>query len=138
MTLRNSRWLAALALLSLLHDLPAEAAEGVCFAFAAQSQPGSGTLGRGGDALIRRTRPGSVLALGARGGLDMASRRRTGSVDGLPFVVLELRVAHEDTPVETVGEIDLAVFAASLRSELTGGPDSNPMPAEDAPTEGTR
>jgi putative aminopeptidase FrvX len=124
---------AAHALLALLHELPASAADGVCFAFVAQSLPGAGPLGRGGEALLRRVRPSAVLALSARGGLDMASARRAESVDGVPFVVLDLRVAHEGTPVETVAETDLAVYASALRSELTGGPTANPKPPATAP-----
>jgi len=122
---------AAHALLSLLHELPRGAAEDVAFAFVAQSRPGAGPLGRGGEAVVRRLRPAAVLALDADADLDMASRRRDDSVDGLPFTTLALRVAHEDTPVETVEEADHAAFAAALRAELTGGPASTPPP--DAP-----
>jgi putative aminopeptidase FrvX len=129
---------AALALLELLRDLPADAADGVCFAFTAQSLPGAGSLGRGGDALARRMRPREVLALDARGGLEMASERRSGNIDGLPVVRLELRVTHEDTPVETVAAEDLAVYAAALRGELTGGPEASAAATEAAPAEGSR
>ena len=128
---------AAHALLSLLHEWPAEASQGVSFAFIAQSRPGGGPLGRGGEAVIRRMRPASVLVLDAREDLGAATERLVATLDGLPLDTLALRVRYAGTPVETVSEDDLAAFTEALRG-FTAGPSTKPAPPDAASREHSR
>jgi putative aminopeptidase FrvX len=128
---------AAHALLSLLHEWPAEASQGVSFAFVAQSRPGGGPLGRGGEAVIRRMRPASVLVLDAREDLGAATERLVATLDGLPLNTLALRVQHAGTPVETVSEDDLAAFTEALRG-WTADPSTKPPQLDAAPKDHSR
>jgi hypothetical protein len=111
----------ALALLTALREVPAaQWREGLACAFVAQSLPGSGPLGRGGEGVLRRLAPAEVLLLRGRDGADGAV---TGPDDlaasGADWSALELRTAHAGTPVETVVLADLQELAARLRTEVS-------------------
>jgi len=92
-----------------------------------QSLPGvpQGPLGRGGEGLLRRLRPEAVLLLrGRESSTDAVTGPSPLTVSaaasgGAQWSTLELRVAHADTPVETVAPDDLDAFTASLRAEVT-------------------
>jgi M42 glutamyl aminopeptidase len=124
---------AALALLAALRDVPrAQWRDGLALAFVAQSLPGTGPLGRGGEGLLRRLEPHEALLLAAHDGGAEAVVHAQGAVTGLPAVAsaaapppdgvtwstLQLRVGQAGTPVESVAADDLVAFDAALRAEV--------------------
>jgi len=125
---------AALALLGVLRDVPrAQWREGLAVAFVAQSLPGTGPLGRGGEGLLRRLAPRDAVLLAALEGGAQPVDRVEGAVSGLPagatpakppppdgvaWSTLQLRVSFALSPVESVAAGDLAAFGEALRAEV--------------------
>ncbi len=133
---------AALALLAALRDLPDEAAGppgALAVVFVAQSTPGTGVLGRGGDGATRGAPQADVLVLRGRGDLPagaagpqpLAAPAAASAPGSSPapgaappagpapaWSALELRVGNAGSAVETVALQDLADFTAALAAEL--------------------
>lgn len=116
-----ARRAAALVMLRALRDVP-EVAEsaGLAFAFVAQSTVGSGPLGRGGEAVLRRLRPDEVLVLRGAGDLDEAvhSGSKLVEAQGSHWRPLELRVDYAGTPVEQVEPDDVEALFKALLQEV--------------------
>jgi putative aminopeptidase FrvX len=108
--------------------LPAD----VAVAFVAQSQGttsvpaskgGTGPLGRGGEAVVRRLRPQTTLVVRGAAGLSGPTSGPT-PIQGVEtqWQALEVRVAHAGTPVELVDDADVAALDAALDALLGGVP----------------
>ena len=129
-----ARRAAALVMLRALRDVPeVVASEGLAFAFVAQSTVSAGPLGRGGEAVLRRLRPGEMLVLRGAAGLEEAVRSSSKQVEaqGSRWRPLELRVAYAGTPVEQVEPDDVEALFRALLQEVVYG-DARAAEAEAA------
>ena len=135
---------AALVMVRALRDVPEVAGSaGLAFAFVAQSTVGTGPLGRGGEAVLRRLQPAEVLVLRGAEGLDDAVERTANLAEaqGSHWRPLELRVEHAGTPVEQVDAEDVdALLRALLKEVVYGearaegeGPAADAVPTEAPP-----
>jgi putative aminopeptidase FrvX len=119
-----ARRAAALVMLRALRDVPEVAdSAGLVFAFVAQSTVGTGPLGRGGEAVLRRLRPGEMLVLRGAAGLEEPVRGSSKLVEsqGSHWRPVELRVAYADTPVEQVEPDDVEALFRALLQEVVYG-----------------
>jgi putative aminopeptidase FrvX len=119
-----ARRAAALVMLRALRDVPEVAdSAGLAFAFVAQSAVSAGPLGRGGEAVLRRLRPGEMLVLRGAAGLEEPVRGGSKQVEsqGSRWRPLELRVAYADTPVEQVEPDDVEALFRALLQEVVYG-----------------
>lgn len=91
----------------------------VAVAFVAQSQVGTGPLGRGGEAVARRLQPGQVLVLrAAAGGTEAVGAPR--ELPGSPgWSAVDVRVAHAGTQVESFDGQDRAALRSRVRALLS-------------------
>jgi len=119
---------AALALLRVIHELPDDA-EGLAFAFVAQSRGGTwvhpggaqsnGPQGRGGEAVHRRVNADEWLLLGTSSDASTAVMGPEPDSDGpVQYAWMALGVQHVHTPIETVRHEDLATFTGAVYAEV--------------------
>jgi len=114
---------AALVMLRALELPEVAGSPGLAFAFVAQSTVGTGPLGRGGEAVIRKVAPAELLVLRGAGRLLTPIRRTANLAEaqGTHWRPLELRVEHAGTPVEQVDAEDVEALLRALLKEFVYG-----------------
>ncbi len=135
------------AIMGELVDVLVEAAlagslpEDVAVAFVAQSQVGTGPLGRGGEAVVRRLQPAQTLVLRPRADVAVAVAEPEPLRGAeTAFLAVDVRAAHAGTLVELFDEADRGPLRERLREWLGWRPpgtrievESSEPPAEAAP-----